>query len=334
MIILQDSQIKKIFHNGDEVKKILDWDGNVIFYKQSGGGGMTNTIKFHTTSAVTSSLFFKAIYTDYTSDSIKASEPNKQYTLPIQSGKTVKSLDFEDSLVDEVIVSCKIDLSKDFFYKKPKTIRFISCDATSSTSFDSLYRGVKNVETIEMKNSDFSNVTDMSDMFYNCGATTIDISNCNASNVTDMSYMFSECQSLTILYLSNFDTSNVTNMRRMLYNCVNLTSLNLSNLYTSKVTNMSSMFRECKSLTYLDLSNFNTNNVTDMSYMFYYCSNLTSLDLSGWDMTKVTNIGRMLTNCSKLKTIKMIGCNQTTIDKIKSALTDAGILNKVTIVTS
>ena len=30
MIILQDSQIKKIFHNGDEVKKILDWDGNVI----------------------------------------------------------------------------------------------------------------------------------------------------------------------------------------------------------------------------------------------------------------------------------------------------------------
>ena len=64
MIILQDSQIKKIFHNGDEVKKILDWDGNVIFYKQSGGGGvMTNDIKFHTTSAVTSSNVFTVTYT-------------------------------------------------------------------------------------------------------------------------------------------------------------------------------------------------------------------------------------------------------------------------------
>ena len=66
MIILQDSQIKKIFHNGDEVKKILDWDGNVIFYKQSGGGGMTNDIKFHTNSSVSGFKNFYIYYTDST----------------------------------------------------------------------------------------------------------------------------------------------------------------------------------------------------------------------------------------------------------------------------
>ena len=79
MIILQDSQIKKIFHNGDEVKKILDWDGNVIFYKQSGGGGMTNTIKFTTSPSVSSSNVFTVTYTDSTQDTVSYSEPSKEY---------------------------------------------------------------------------------------------------------------------------------------------------------------------------------------------------------------------------------------------------------------
>ena len=307
MIILQDSQIKKIFHNGDEVKKILDWDGNVIFYKQSGGGGMTNDIKFHTTSAVTSSLFFKAIYTDYTSDSIKASEPNKQYTLPIQSGKTVKSLDFEDSLVDEVIVSCKIDLSKDFFYKKPKTIRIINCDATSSTSLANLFRGSTNIETIEMKDLDVRNVTNMSYMFNECsGATTIGISNWNTSSVTNLSNVFDSCKNVAYIDLSSWDTSNATTMYEM--------------------------FQNCTSLVTLDLSAFNTSKVTEFRYMFWKCNKLTSLDISGWNITNAENTNCMFCGCKSLKTIRMIGCNQTTIDIIKSALRSDGI-NNVTIVT-
>ena len=91
MIILQDSQIKKIFHNGDEVKKILDWDGNVIFYKQSGGGDvpMTNDIKFHTTSAATSSNVFTVTYSDSTQDTVSYSEPSKEYSLSIPNSKIV-----------------------------------------------------------------------------------------------------------------------------------------------------------------------------------------------------------------------------------------------------
>lgn len=307
MIILQDSQIKKIFHNGDEVKKILDWDGNVIFYKQSGGGGMTNTIKFTTSPSVASANVFTVTYTDSTQDTLSYSEPSKEYTLSIPTDKIVKKIDFDNTMVDEVKISCKINLYDTFFTKKPKTIRILNCDATSSTSLANLFRGAKNIETIEMKDSDFSNVTYMSTMFYECSATAIDIANCNTSKVTDMNYMF--------------------------YFCSNLTSLNLSGLDTSNVTDMSGMFTFCSNLTSLDLSGLDTRNVTNMYMMFIYCSNLTSLDLSGWDMTKVTNTSKMFTNSSNLKTIRMVGCNQTTIDKIKSALTDASILNNVTIVT-
>lgn len=307
MLIVRDSQVKKLFYKEQEIDKILDWKGNVVFEKES-APVMTNTIKFHTTSAVTDSVRFIVTYTDSTSDEMRYSEPNKEYVFSIPTDKIVTKIDFDNTMVDEVKVSCKINLSKTFFTNKPKTIRFINCDATSSTSMSSLFENSSNIETIEMKNSDFSNVTSMDWMFYNCSvATTIDISNCNTSNVTNIGFMFS--------------------------NCNNLTSLNLSNFNTSKVTNMEYMFSDCSNLTSLDLSNFNTSNVTNMSRMFAYCNNLTSLDLSGWDMTNVTNINAMFYGCNKLKTIKMIGCNKTTIDNIKKALRSDGILNNVTIVT-
>ena len=338
MIILQDSQIKKIFHNGDEVKKILDWDGNVIFYKQSGGGGMTNTIKFTTSPSVASSNVLTVTYTDSTQDTLSYSEPSKEYSLSIPTDKVVTKIDLENTMVDEVKVSCKVKLSDTFFTNKPKTIRILNCDATSSTSFYSLYKDVKDVETIEMKNSDFSNVTNMNSMFYDCSvATTIGVANCNTSNVTDMGFMFNGCENLTSLDLSGLDTSNVTNMGYMFTFCENLTSLDLSGLDTSNVTSTKWMFVFCSNLTSLDLSGFNTSNVTDMSYMFYYCYELQSLDLSGWDLANLTNLNNMsnmFNRCDKLTTIKMIGCNQTTIDKIKSALSSADILNQVTIVTS
>ena len=223
MIILQDSQIKKIFHNGDEVKKILDWDGNVIFYKQSGGGGMTNTIKFTTSPSVSSANVFTVTYTDSTQDTLSYSEPSKEYTLSIPTDKIVKKIDFGNTMVDEVKVSCKINLSSTFFTNKPKTIRILNCDATSSTSLEYLFNGATKTETIEMKDLDIRNATNMSSMFYNCSGTkTIDIANCNTSNVTNMGNMFRYCMSLQSLNLSKFNTSNVNNMYGMYKNCERL----------------------------------------------------------------------------------------------------------------
>ena len=281
MIILQDSQIKKIFHNGDEVKKILDWDGNVIFYKQSGGGGMTNTIKFTTSPSVSSANVFTVTYTDSTQDTLSYSEPNKEYSLSIPTDKVVTKIDFDNTMVDEVKVSCKINLSKTFFTNKPKTIRIINCDSTSSTSLTSLFSNSTNVKTIEIKNSDFSNVTDMSNMFYNC-------------------------RSLTSLYLSNFDTSNVTNMSYMFSFCSNITSLDLSNFDTSNVTNMYSMFSNCRSLTSLYLSGWYMTNATYTSDMFYSCDNLKTIKMIGCNQTTIDKIKSALTSAGILNNVTIV----------------------------
>ena len=138
---------------------------------------------------------------------------------------------------------------------------------------------------------DTSNVTNMNDMFYNCGSlSSLDLSHFNTSNVTNMRSMVSNCSNLTSIDLNGWDTSNVTDMYNMLYYCGGLRYVDLSGWDTSNVTNMSYMFGACSSLTSLDLSHFNTSNVTNMSYMFQDCYGLKSLDISNFDFSKVTSI--------------------------------------------
>ena len=49
--------------------------------------------------------------------------------------------------------------------------------------------------------------------------THLDLSNFDTHNVTEMSEMFFECTSLTELNLTSFNTSNVINMSFMFYKC-------------------------------------------------------------------------------------------------------------------
>ena len=153
----------------------------------------------------------------------------------------------------------------------------------------------------EVQNIDTVNITDMTNMFYNCNRiTSLDLRNFNTSNVTNMSKMFSTCSKLQNVDVSSFDTSKVTDMSNMFNGCKSLTSLNVNNFDTSNVINMNYMFYNCSSLTSLNLKNFNTSNVTNMNGMFF-SSYLTELDLSSFDTSNVTNMGSMFYQCSRLQ---------------------------------
>ena len=280
MLIVRDSQVKKLFYKEQEIDKILDWKGNVVFVKES-APTMTNYIKFTTSPSVASSNVFTVTYTDSTQDTLSYSEPSKEYTLSIPTDKVVNKIDFDNTMVDEVKVSCKINLSSTFFTKKPKTIRFINCDATSSTSLEYLFNGATKTETIEMKNSDFSNVTNMSSMFY-------------------------DCIKLTSLDLSNFNTSNVTNMGEMFEDCTKLTSLDLSNFNTSKVTDMGYMFCSCNNLTSLDLSGWDMTNVTYMTWMLNYSQKLKTIKMIGCNQTTIDKIKFELTDAGILNNVTIV----------------------------
>ena len=157
---------------------------------------------------------------------------------------------------------------------------------------------------------DTSNVTNMENMFSDCGSlTSLDLSGFDTSNVTSMSGMFFGCQNLATLDISGFDTSNVTNMNYMFYSCGSLTSLDVSGFDTSKVTDMARMFSHCSKLVSLDLSGFDTSNVTDMIEMFDNCYNLASLDLSGFDTSKVTDMRYMFDSCRCLQSLDVSNFN-------------------------
>ena len=138
----------------------------------------------------------------------------------------------------------------------------------------------------ELPDYDFSDVTDMRDMFNACGMLKT-IPQINTSNVTDMHAMFASCSRLTTI--PQINTSNVTDMSEMFYFCRSLSTLPQIN--TSKVTNMNRMIGYCISLTSVPL--LDTNAVMDVDYMFWLSDKLT--DLGGF-----TNLGKAFTSAQTL----------------------------------
>lgn len=325
--------VQKIYHQGEEVKKILDSYGNIVFQKTA---EMTNDIKFHTKSSVDGVKYFTVNYTDSTKTEMKYSEPNNEYVFHIPTDKTVRMINFGTSYIDDVTVSCKIKLSSDLFNSKPSTIRLLNCDATESidltqsfkymdipqklleirnldarnaTRMSSIFGESYNIQQIVMRDLNVRKVTDMSYMFNKCsGATTIDIANWNTSSVKNLSNAFYYCKNVTALDLSSWNTSNVINMNNMFHGCSSLASLDLSGWDMTNVTNMSSMFLSCNSITSLDLSSCNASRVNNMNNMFDGCSCLISLDLSGWGkLDKYCELSYMFRNCSSLTSLDISG---------------------------
>ena len=163
---------------------------------------------------------------------------------------------------------------------------------------------------------DTSNVTDMEEMFSDCGRDskefTLDLGdNFDTSNVTNMKGMFDDCGALTLDLGNKFDTSKVTNMYGMFYGCVGSPSactLDLGDKFdTSNVTNMGYLFSHCgsssKAFTLNLGDKFDTSNVTHMEGMFSYCgrnSRAFALDLGDkFDTSNVTDMRGMFTYCGE-----------------------------------
>ena len=190
--------------------------------------------------------------------------------------------------------------------------------------------GNNTIKSLDMKNWDISNVTNMSDMFGGCAyLTSVDVSNWDTSNVTDMTYMFgsildmygspSHYNEFNHINLNNINTSNVTNMSYMFCGCKKLTNIDVSGFDTSKVAYMGGIFSTCSSLTTVDVSNWDTSNVTDMTRLFFLCESLTYVDVSKWDTSKVTSMDNIFYYCKKLSALDLSNWNLSNINYITSA---------------
>ena len=177
-------------------------------------------------------------------------------------------------------------------------------DTSNVTNMSSMFNQCGGLTSLDVRNFDTSSVENMSSMFSGCGGlTSLDVSNFNTSKVTNMSTMFNQCSVLDSLDASNFNTSKVTNMSSMFSNCISFINLNLRNFDTSSVIDMSRMFNNYGG-TSLDVSNFNTSNVENMSNMFYI-SSLTSLDVSNFDTSSVENMSSMFASSYALTSLDL-----------------------------
>ena len=156
--------------------------------------------------------------------------------------------------------------------------------------------------------SDMNNLTDLSDMFYECRTLNeVDLTCIGTSSVPrDLFSIFNGCLSLKTIQIprqivrnlgwgfagcksitdfsivENWDVSHTAgthDLFKVFAGCTSLTSLNLSKWKTSQSLNMEGMFGDCSNLKTLDISGFNTATVTNMAEMFSKCINLRQVTL-------------------------------------------------------
>ena len=156
------------------------------------------------------------------------------------------------------------------------------------TSMESAFQGCSNLSVQAIDTPNFTNVTDLSYMFFVASSFNQDISNWDTSNIVNMRAMFGHTPFNQDI--GNWDTSSVTNMRAMF---INASSFNqdIGNWDTSNVTNMSSMFRDASSFNH-NIGNWDTSNVTDMNNMFNAASSFNQ-NIGNWDTSNVTNMSYM-----------------------------------------
>ncbi|MDA7731025.1 BspA family leucine-rich repeat surface protein [Flavobacteriaceae bacterium] len=141
---------------------------------------------------------------------------------------------------------------------------------------------------------DLSNVTDISEMFFNQKTFNQDISSWDVSNVNRMVSTFTGTESFN-QPLDSWDVSNVTDMNSMFW-YAKAFNQDLNSWDVSNVTDMNSMFDKASSFDG-DVSNWDVSSVTTMLALFAYTP--FNKDISSWDVSNVTGMNSLFYTNSK-----------------------------------
>ena len=155
---------------------------------------------------------------------------------------------------------------------------------------DEMLYGIESeIESIDFSKFDFSKVTSMQYMFYNCpNIKSIIFNNVNISSLKDINYMFYGCKKLETVNLFMFNNLNLVNIDYVFSNCESLKSLNLSNFHVN-IKQMISTFENCTSLETLDISNLNCSEAENVEKVLTNCNNLKFINLENFKESKSSN---------------------------------------------
>jgi surface protein len=172
--------------------------------------------------------------------------------------------------------------------------KILSVEQWGTNAWTSMYYAFYGANNLVVNASDtpnLSSVTDMTLMFR--GATALGGGtgnwNWNTSNVSNMTQVFFQASSFN-KPIGSWDTSNVTNMNYM-FGFATVFNQDISSWNTSKVINMSFMFDSASSFNQ-PVGSWDTSKVTTMQFMFYRAT-VFNQPLGSWDVSKVTNMYAM-----------------------------------------
>lgn len=241
--------------------------------------------------------------------------------LPINSSTC--SFMFVDSNVHEIDLT-EFDttnvVNMDYMFLKADLGDRLKVNSSTTTQDNGADRNILTFNT--------EGVTSMSGMFKDCKVKHLDLSSLRTHNVTDFSDMFYNCDSLIDLNVDGFDTSNAEDFNGMFHGCHKLTQLNVKHFNVNSVLHMSYLFSGCRRLKVINLegwdfsqirdvnemfgycgklekiiANFNFNMIKGMAFMFDCCTKLSEVDLTHSDLSRVFDFGYMFFNCEGLKKI-------------------------------
>jgi surface protein len=166
-----------------------------------------------------------------------------------------------------------------------------------------------------------SNITDMSNLFYNATSFNEDISAWDVSSVTNMYGMFWDA-TLFNQDISAWDVSSVTNMTIMF---IFASSFNqpIGSWDVSSVTNMAGMFQ--RSSFDQDISAWDVSRVTNMGGMFAYTQY--NQDIGAWNVSSVTRMASMFQGATSFN--QPIGSwDVSNVTNMSGMLRDATLFNQ------
>ena len=153
-------------------------------------------------------------------------------------------------------------------------------------SMASAFSGCVNLRINAVDAPDLTNVTSMSEMFYEASVMDDNINHWNVSNVTSMFRTFNNAEAFN-QPLDGWDVSNVTDMTDM-FAYASSFNQNISSWIVDNVQYMSSMFAGASSFNQ-NIGGWNISQVTSLDQMFAYAVTFNQ-DVSGWNTINVSDM--------------------------------------------
>ncbi len=176
----------------------------------------------------------------------------------------------------------RIDFSNSTDENKAKIIEVVQWGDILWTSMENAFSGCSNLIVTASDVPNLSNVSNLSNMFFQCSNFNSDINNWDVSNVTHMSRVLSG--TTFNQPLNNWNVSNVIDMEAMFLAALDFNQP-LDNWDVSNVINMEGMFLDAQSFNG-DITSWNTSSLVNANGMF---ASAVSFDqnLGAWDISSL-----------------------------------------------